>query len=125
MPSAPRSMRSPGGRSKAWRDARRDTPAERGELTGKPRPVLIVQTDIAAALHSTVTICLISSSLTALGHFRVPVAPTPANGLRQPSEIQVDRLFSLRRENIVQRLGALDAATLAQVDAALRHWLAL
>lgn len=99
--------------------------AERGALTGKPRPVLIVQTDIAATLHSTVTICLISSSLTALGHFRVPVAPTPGNGLRQPSEIQVDRLFSLRRENIVERLGRVDSAILGEVDAALRRWLAL
>ena len=99
--------------------------AERGELTAKPRPVLIVQADAANLAHSTIPVCLISATLTTLDRFRIAIDPLPGNGLDRRSEVQADRLFSLKRASLVQRLGALSSEDMDRVDAALRRWLAL
>ena len=98
--------------------------SEKGALTGKPRPVLIVQ-DTRAQAHSTITICLISTVVAPAAFFRVLIEPTAENGLDRISYVQVDRLFSFKRDSIDHRIGALSATDRSRVDAALRRWLDL
>jgi mRNA interferase MazF len=57
------------------------TMAGGADYAGKPRPVVIIQDDAFAARDS-ITICLITSDSTDLPLFRIPVQPTPDNGLR-------------------------------------------
>jgi mRNA interferase MazF len=99
--------------------------SEKGVLTSKPRPVLILQNDRANVAHLTITICLLSTHLTGFDGFRVLVTPSYGNGLKTATEVQVDRIFSYRPESLVQRIGALSRADIERVETALRRWLDL
>jgi mRNA interferase MazF len=84
---------------------------------GKPRPVLIVQTDLLNGLL-TVMVCPLSSELRD-ADFRVLVQPTPGNGLRLPSQVMVDKLSPLPRSKISAAFGRLEPDSLREVDRAL------
>jgi mRNA-degrading endonuclease toxin of MazEF toxin-antitoxin module len=51
--------------------------------------------------------------------------PTKANGLSLPSAIQLGQIRSVDQSRLLKRLGAVDAATMRKVDAALKISLAL
>lgn len=99
--------------------------AAKGEYSGKPRPALIVQSDLFNPIHASVTVCLITSELHDAPLFRPTVGPTPENGLKKRSQIMVDKLFSAKRANIGQKLGTADSAAMREVDNALKLWLQL
>lgn len=92
---------------------------------GKPRPVVIVQADAFLEHHASLTVCPLTSHVTGLRLFRVAIAPDKRNGLKEPSEVMVDKLSSLRRERIGDSIGRLSALDMRAVDDALRRWLAL
>jgi mRNA interferase MazF len=99
--------------------------AERGRLTAKPRPWLIVQSDAYNEVHPSITLCLITSRKTGAGQFRIAVEASSGNGLDDDSEVMVDKLVTLSRESVVRVVGTLEDEPLAEVDAALRRWLDL
>jgi mRNA interferase MazF len=84
---------------------------------GKPRPALIVQSNLLADLDSVV-LCPVTSDLRD-AVFRVTVEPNPANGLRTLSQIMVDKLSTLPRNKISAPFGQLDAERIRAVDRAL------
>ena len=90
------------------------TVAGSGDYGGKPRPALILQDDSFAATQS-VTICLFTTDPTDAPLMRVPVAPSPANGLREPSRLMIDKLTTVPRSRLGERLGVVDDAVLLQV----------
>lgn len=85
---------------------------------GKPRPALVIQSDLFEELPS-VTLCLISSTLRDAPIFRITVDPLPENGLRRVSQIQVDKAMTLARERVGAVIGRLDDATMLKVNRAL------
>lgn len=93
------------------------TVAAPGEY-GKPRPALVIQSDLFDALPS-VTLCLITSTLRDTPIFRITVDPSPANGLQRVSQIQVDKILTVARERIGGVIGRLDDATLLKVNRSL------
>jgi mRNA interferase MazF len=99
--------------------------SEKGVLTRKPRPVLVIQNDHANVAHQTITVCLLSSQLTGFDGFRILLDPTEGNGLKAASEVQVDRIFSYRPESLVQQIGALSRNEMERIENALRRWLEL
>lgn len=99
--------------------------AERTRIGTKSRPWLVVQADAFNAEHGSITVCMISSQVEDNGLFRIAVAPTPANGLRQASVIAIDVLLSLSRRSIDGIAGEIEFATMQRVDEALRRWLDL
>lgn len=56
---------------------------------GKPRPAVIVQSDLFNGTHASLLVCLLTSDLINAPLFRLALAPTPANGLLEPSQIMV------------------------------------
>jgi mRNA interferase MazF len=92
---------------------------------GKPRPVVIVQADSFLEFHASITVCPLTTHLRGLRLFRVMVAPDKRNGLREPSEVMVDKLSSLRRESIGAAIGRLSPLDMRAIDDALRRWLSL
>lgn len=84
---------------------------------GKPRPALIIQSDLLADLKSVV-LCPVTSDLRSAA-FRVTVEPSSANGLRVLSQIMVDKLATLPRMKLGEPIGRLDDEHLKQVDLAL------
>ena len=92
---------------------------------GKPRPAVIAQSDLFNATHSSLLVCLLSTELIDAPLFRLTIAPSPANGLREVSQIMIDKLLALPRVRIRERIGAVDDETLLAVNRALALMLGL
>jgi mRNA interferase MazF len=85
---------------------------------GKPRPALIVQSDVAFP-SGYFTYLPITSDLLRVPSIRVPVAPTPGNGLRLPSEIMTDMIQTSSQSRFRQTIGAVEADVLRSAEEAL------
>lgn len=85
---------------------------------GKPRPALVIQSDLFDELPS-VTLCLVTSTLRDTPIFRITVDPSPSNGLQRVSQIQMDKVMTVARERIDGVIGRLDDATLLKVSRSL------
>jgi len=92
---------------------------------GKPRPAVIVQSDLFNETHASVVVCPISSGITGLRLFRVAVDRSKATGLAVDSEIMVDKLMAVRKARLRQRVGALSHDQMQLLERALRLWLDL
>ena len=90
---------------------------------GKPRPAVIVQSDLFNDTHASLTICPVTSSLVEAPLFRVMLKPSKTNGLIQQSQIMVDKVQTLRRDRIRERIGVAGRSQMQNVDTALRLWL--
>lgn len=71
---------------------------------GKPRPALVIQSDLFAE-HPSVTILPVTSELRYAPLFRVPIVPSKKNGLQQASEVMVDKAQSVSLEKIGATFG--------------------
>jgi mRNA interferase MazF len=91
---------------------------------GKPRPVLVVQSDLSL-VGLTVTFVPITSDLEHNPELRVPISPTAENGLRKPSELMIDRIQTCTWSRVGGHIGHIDAATLRKVEIALMLHLGL
>ena len=58
----------------------------RGEFSAKPRPCVVVQSDLFNPTHQSVTLCPITSQLATAPLFRIALTPTTSNGLKKPSQ---------------------------------------
>lgn len=92
---------------------------------GKPRPALVVQSDLFNPTHASVTLCPITSDVISAPLFRLSVAPAEDNGLRKPSQIMVDKITSQPRKRIGKVIGKLGIDQMNHVDRALKLWLNL
>ena len=92
---------------------------------GKPRPAVVVQSDLFNGTHSSVVVCLITSHLEDAPLFRIAVPAGRSTGLKVQSQVMVDKVMAIPRNKITGRAGALAAGTLKEVDTALRLWLDL
>lgn len=99
--------------------------ATKGAYTGKPRPAVVVQSDLFNATHASVTVCPITSECTDAAQFRVSIPPGARTGLEAPSQIMVDKVVSVPRLSISKAIGRCETNELHTVDDALRRWLAL
>jgi mRNA interferase MazF len=84
---------------------------------GKPRPALVIQNDLLNELDSLV-LCPVSSDLRT-ADFRVTVEPSAANGLRQTSQVMVDKLSTLPRSKVGETFGQLEVEKMRAVDRAM------
>ena len=92
---------------------------------GKPRPAVVVQSDLFNGTHSSVVVCLITSYPEDAPLFRIPVSAGGTTGLKLESQVMVDKVIAIPRNKITGRAGALPASALKEVDHALRLWLEL
>jgi mRNA interferase MazF len=99
--------------------------AAKGAYTGKPRPALIVQSDLFNPTHASVTVCPITSDCVDAPLFRVALPPGERTGLRAPSQVMVDKIVSVPRSAVESEIGRCDDAELIAADDALRRWLVL
>jgi len=97
------------------------TVALQGDL-GKPRPALVIQSDLFDA-HPSVTILPVTSELRDAPLFRIAVNPSELNGLSKPSQVMVDKPQSIPREKSGAVIGRLDDETMLAVNRALAVFL--
>ncbi|MEO6941614.1 MAG: type II toxin-antitoxin system PemK/MazF family toxin [Terrimesophilobacter sp.] len=98
--------------------------AARGAYTGKPRPVVVVQDDRFDGTAS-VTVCPLTSNDVQAPLSRIPVQPTATTGIEHRSYIMVDKITTMPRANVSDRLGRLEDSDLVRLDRALVVFLGL
>jgi mRNA interferase MazF len=99
--------------------------AARGAYTGKPRPALVVQSDLFNPTHASVTVCPITSDCVDAPLFRLTLPPGPRTGLRAVSQVMIDKIVSVPRSAINAEIGECSAPELDAIDDAVRRWLGL
>ncbi len=97
--------------------------AARGAYTGKPRPALVVQSDLFNPTHASVTVCPITSDCVDAPLFRLTLPPGSRTGLRGVSQVMIDKIVSVPRTAITEEIGECDARELDAVDDGVRRWL--
>ena len=98
--------------------------AARGDYTGKPRPVVVVQDDRFDATAS-VTVCPLTTSEVEAPLLRISVESTDVTGIQQPSRIMVDKITTMPRGNLGEHVGRLADTDLVRLDRALLVFLGL
>lgn len=78
---------------------------------GKPRPALVIQSDFLNETDS-VLVCLLTTTLRDAPLYRLPLPSGEATGLRQPSQVMVDKIMAVRRERCGPPVGQADDASL-------------
>jgi mRNA interferase MazF len=100
------------------------TAATRGPYTGKPRPVLIIQDDRFDATAS-VTVCPLTTNPVQAPLTRIPIEPSDLNGLEHPRKLMVDKITTVPRDSLRDRLGRLPDDDLVRLNRALIVFLGL
>lgn len=91
---------------------------------GKPRPALIVQSDLFET-HPSVTIMPVTSELRDTPLFRLDLAPSQTNGLKRPSQVMVDKIHTVSRDRIGSSIGRLDDNQMVSVNRLMLVFLGL
>jgi mRNA interferase MazF len=86
---------------------------------GKPRPAVVVQDNALNESALTILVCPLTTDITEKSLVRPILAADAETGLRQRSQIMTDRMLALRSDRIRGVVGALDIATIDQLDRAL------
>ena len=106
---------------------------KRGELwtmaggpgyASKPRPVVIIQDDAFDATASII-VCLVTSEAIEAPILRLPVEPTSDNGLHKTSDLMVDKVVTVPRGRLGQRIGQLGNDDLLRLNRSLLVFLGL
>jgi len=91
---------------------------------GKPRPVLIIQDD-AFDVTAYITVCLITSEPIEAPILRLKVKSTPENGLLLNSHLMVDKITTVSRTRLGQRIGMLADDDLLRLNRSMIVYLGL
>lgn len=94
------------------------------DYAGKPRPAAIVQDDNFDATAS-VTICAFTTDETEAPLFRLPVTPHAGNGLQAPCRLMVDKLTTVPKSKLGERIGRLDDEDMVRLNRAIAVFLGL
>ncbi len=97
------------------------TVALQGDL-GKPRPALVIQSDLFD-MHPSIAVLPVTGELRDALLFRIAVNPNDSNGLAKPSQVMVDKPQSIPRAKIGTVIGHLDDETMLAVNRALAVFL--
>lgn len=73
----------------------------------KPRPCVIIQSDLFDMLDS-VTVCLLTSNPEDVSHFRIEVEPSESNGLKSASRMMADKIMTTHRAKLGQKVGVIE-----------------
>lgn len=95
-----------------------------GAYAGKPRPAVIVQNDQFDATAS-ITVCAFTTNLVEAPDFRLPIEPDAENGLRAVCRIMVDKVTTVPRVRLGNRIGRLRDEDLIRLDHSMMIFLGL
>ena len=92
---------------------------------GKPRPAVVIQTDLANETHASFVVCPMTNYIQDAPLFQLDVVPTAENGLEKPSRVIVDKIVAVRKEKVQQVVGKLDDGIMIRTNRSLVFWLGL
>jgi mRNA interferase MazF len=82
---------------------------------GKPRPVVIVQSDRFAETDSA-TFCPLTTDATVLPLLRLAIEPRPSNGLGRPSQIMIDKIMTVQKSKFGGLIGRLSDLEMVETN---------
>ncbi|WP_100550516.1 type II toxin-antitoxin system PemK/MazF family toxin [Caedibacter taeniospiralis] len=91
---------------------------------GKPRPAVVIQSDLFSE-HPSITILPITSEIRETPLFRYTVKPSEINGLNRVSQVMIDKLHTVAREQIGIPFGALSRNNLLEIERLLSVFLGI
>jgi mRNA interferase MazF len=100
------------------------TAAAGSGYVGKPRPVVIIQDDLFDAT-AAVTVCAMTTDQTDAPLFRIPVDADDATGIRQPSRLMVDKITTVPRSKLGERVGRLSDDDMTRLGRSVAVFLGL
>ncbi|MDR0979553.1 MAG: type II toxin-antitoxin system PemK/MazF family toxin [Candidatus Nomurabacteria bacterium] len=92
-----------------------------GTYSSKPRPSVIVQAVAFDDLESVTVVPITTTDLDA--DFRVALAPSEANGLQKPSFAMVDKITTIRKTGLQQKIGELSEEEAGHISQAIADFL--
>lgn len=78
---------------------------------GKPRPALVVQSDFLDETDS-VLVCLLTTTQRAAPLYRLALPADEGTGLREESQVMVDKIMAVRRDRCSAPIGRTNNAAL-------------
>ena len=100
------------------------TAAAGSGYAGTPRPVVIIQDDLFDATAS-VTVCAFTTDMTDAPLLRIPVDADDTTGIRQPSRLMVDKITTVQRNELGERIGRLSDDDMTRLARSLVVFLGL
>ena len=100
------------------------TAAAGSGYVGKPRPIVIVQDDRFDGTAS-VTVCAFTTDPTDAPLIRPLVEVNDVTGIREPSRLMVDKITTIPRSKLGERIGQLTDGDLIRLSRALIVFLGL
>ncbi len=94
------------------------------DYAGRPRPIVIVQDESFDATDS-ITICAFTTDPTEAPLFRLPIEPKERNGLRSASRLMVDKITTVPKSKVGERIGRLDDEDVVRLNQAVMVFLGL
>jgi len=91
---------------------------------GKPRPALVIHADAFESVPS-VTVAPLTSEIYEAPLLRVTIHPGREVGLHRLSQVMVDKITTVPRAKVGQRIGSVDAGALRAVNRAIKGFLDL
>ena len=95
-----------------------------GDYAGKPRPAVILQ-DVRFDATQSVTVCPLTTGATEAPLFRLILEPSDENGLRRPCRLMVDKITTVSKAKVGERVGALQDRDLLRLNRAVVVFLGL
>ncbi|MGH9201615.1 MAG: type II toxin-antitoxin system PemK/MazF family toxin [Vicinamibacterales bacterium] len=94
------------------------------DYAGKPRPAVIIQDDAFAGTAS-ITLCPFTTHMVNAPLIRLSVDPTRQNGLNVASHVMVDKITTVAKSKLKQRVGRLAEEDMIRVNRAVLVFLGL
>jgi mRNA interferase MazF len=92
---------------------------------GKPRPALILQSDLFNETHASVSLAPVTSTIVDAPLFRLTLEPSAETGLRSVSQIMIDKVTTVKRDKVGRRIGHVGDETMLRVNRAIALWFGL
>lgn len=83
---------------------------------GKPRPAVLIQSDLLNTDAQSVIVALMTSHLLDAPLLRLTVLPAADNGLKAASQVQVNRLLSLPTSRVGDVIGRLSDNQISELN---------
>ena len=99
------------------------TIATQGDF-GKPRPALVIQSDLFGE-HASLTVLPVTSALASAPLLRVTVQPSEENGLQKTSQIMIDKAITVKRDKVGPVFGRIGANGLIEIERTLAVFLGI
>ena len=95
-----------------------------GVYASKPRPAVILQDDRFDGTDSVTVLPLTSAEVSA-PLLRVAVSVDKVSGLASPSWVMIDKVTTVRRSSVTNRVGKLSSAQLVEIERLVMVFLGL